>query len=359
MLSLDDTQRRPDERLDPRLWEAVDRLLDGVEDLADVRAHRLDLLKADRLRRLGRRVPAELAAEERASALRSLAAPLLLERVRAAADGPVLVLKGPEVARWYPAPGLRSFDDVDVLAANAGRTQRALLHAGFVEVGDPRLYTDIHHLRPLHLPGFPLVVEVHERPKWVEGLPEPSAERLLAAAAPAPNGLLSLPPAEHALVLAAHAWAHQPLEQLGRLIDVAAVCQGASRAQVDGLARAWGVERLWRTTARAVDTLLHGTDPSWPLRTWARGLRSGREQTVLENHLERVLAGFAVLPPGRAVAAAGAGLRRTLTPYPGEGWDRKAERAREALVHALWRRSSHDRVLGGRRRGGSDRDGEP
>lgn len=345
MSSLGQPREGPDERLDPRLWEAVDHLLDRVADVGDVRAHRLDLLKADRLRRLGRRVPAVLAAEERASALRSLAAPLLLERVRAAAGRPLLVLKGPEVARWYPAPALRPFDDVDVLAADAPDTQRTLLGAGFVEVGDPRLYTGIHHLRPLHLPGFPLVVEVHERPKWVEGLPAPTAERLLAAAVPAPNGLLRLPPAEHAVVLAAHDWAHRPLEQLGRLIDVAAVCQGTSRAEVDAVASAWGVERLWRTTADAVDALLHGSQPTWPLRTWARGLRSGREQTVLENHVERLLAGFSVLPPGRAVAAAAAGLRRTLTPYPGEGWERKAQRAWDALGHALWRRSSHDRVL--------------
>lgn len=345
--------RRPGASLDAHLWHAVDRLLDRVEVVPDVCAHRLELLKADRLRRLGLPIPPALVEEERSSILRSLAAPLLLERVRAACDGPVLLLKGPEVARWYPSPRLRAFDDVDVLVADAEGTQQSLVDAGFVEVGEPSHYVGIHHLRPLHLPGFPLVVEVHERPKWVTGLPPPSAEALFGVAEPAEGGLLALPAAALALVLAAHDWAHRPLEQLGRLVDIAAVCQGADRAEVRELAERWRVARLWRTTSGAIDALLYGTRPVWPLRTWARGLAAGRERTVLENHLERILAGYAVLPPRRAAAATAVGLRRTLTPYPGETWARKARRAREALGHARWRRSWHDRRLDGEQ--GSER----
>ena len=84
-----------------------------------------------------------------------------------------MLFKGPETAAHYPHPALRRFWDLDLLVPDAGATQRSLLKAGFREVGDPALYADIHHLRPLTLPGLPLAVEVHDRPKWADGLRPP------------------------------------------------------------------------------------------------------------------------------------------------------------------------------------------
>ena len=71
---------------------------------------------------------------------RAMAAPALLERIRTATEGPLLLVKGPEVARLYPDPALRCFRDLDILVPDAPATQRQLLAAGFQETGDPSLY---------------------------------------------------------------------------------------------------------------------------------------------------------------------------------------------------------------------------
>ena len=134
-------------------------------------------------------------------------------------------MKGPEVGARYPDPALRPCKDLDLLVENPIGVQRALRAAGFVPTGTPHLYEGIHHLRPLYLPGLPVTIEVHARPKWPDHMTAPPAAELIEAAVPSTlgvPGLLTLPVAHHAVVLAAHAWAHDPLACAGRLIDVAA-----------------------------------------------------------------------------------------------------------------------------------------
>ena len=80
------------------VWAAVDHLLDRTEDPAGLRAHGVQLLAARRWRVTGRPVPAALLADERSAAIATLAVPVLLTRVRAAVNGPIVLLKGPEVA---------------------------------------------------------------------------------------------------------------------------------------------------------------------------------------------------------------------------------------------------------------------
>ena len=53
------------------------------------------------------------------------------------------------------------------------------------------------------------------------------------------NGLLAPSPAAHALLLAAHAWAHHPLGRIGDLIDVAAVLPADERPAAAALAQRW------------------------------------------------------------------------------------------------------------------------
>ena len=85
-------------------------------------------------------------------------------------------MKGPEVALRYPGPALRGFRDLDLLVPDAPAVQRELLAAGFEPVGLPEKYAAIHHLRPLAYPGLPLLVEVHDRPKWPEHLRTPAKD---------------------------------------------------------------------------------------------------------------------------------------------------------------------------------------
>ena len=112
------------------LWGRVDELIDRAPTTDDLRSHRLEPLAARRFRRLGSPVPDDFAAEERGAAVASLAAPLLLERVRAVYDGPAIILKGPEVAAAYPDPSLRRYADLDVVVADAPAVHRALMGPG-------------------------------------------------------------------------------------------------------------------------------------------------------------------------------------------------------------------------------------
>lgn len=336
-------------RSDAYIWEAVDRLVDRAPSLSDLRNHGIDLFAARRWRALGRSVPPVLVEEERRVAALTLGAPTVLRQAREAYEGTILLLKGPEVASRYPDQALRRFRDLDLLVDDAERAYKALLAAGFEPVGDPALYVDIHHLRPLWRPGLPVPIELHSRPKWIDDVPAPTARDLFAVAVESRagvGGVLTLPPAHHAVTLAAHSWAHEPLRRLRDVIDIAAMVAEGDRAEADAVARTWGVERLWTTTVRAIDAVLHDGPQPWMLRVWARNLPRARERTVLESHLERWLSNFAVLPTGRALRELSSVIRDEIRPEAGETWAQKLARTRTAFRNAYVRRSEHDEELG-------------
>ena len=293
------------------LWDAVDRLVERAPRQSDLYNHRLEFFGARLLRRTGKPVPGALAMDERRSAALALSVPAVLDRARAATDAPLLLFKGPEVAARYPDPALRMFRDVDLITPNAGDVQRSLLAAGFEEVGDPDLYRDIHHLRPLKWPGLPLVVELHSHPKWVEPLTPPDVASLFEdsrQAVAGPDGLLAPSPARHAVLLAVHSWSHEPLRILRDMVDIAALAAEASREEAAEVAEQWGVGRLWATTVAAHDCIFVGGRRPLALRTWAQNLQLVRERTVLEAHLERWLSDFSALPFGVALRRVGANV---------------------------------------------------
>jgi hypothetical protein len=321
----------------------VRRVVERAPTPADLQAHGVEALAA-----LGERDNPGPAHDAHAWIAAALSAPLLLRRIRAACDGRLMIFKGPEVAARYPHPSLRPFGDLDLLADDAEAVQRDLIGAGFGLVGDERLYRGIHHLRPLHLEGFPFVVEVHSRPKWPAGFAPPTTDELFAAAvasATGVSGVVAPAPHHHAVLLAAHGWAHDPLGRLGNLVDVAAVRSEATAADVDALARHWGVGKLWSITAAVVDALfLDGSSP-WPLRTWARHLSRARERTVLETHVRSWVSPFWAAPP-RAAARTGIGeLWNDVRPVRGERVPTKLRRAALAFRHSFVRRSAHDEEI--------------
>jgi hypothetical protein len=318
-------------------WDRVDTLVDRAAGPRDLFVHRLHLIAAQRARTLGNPVDPALADAARGAAIRALALAPLLARVRASYDGRLLVMKGPEVAARYRHPGTRDFKDVDLLAEDAAGAQRAMLAAGFVEVDDASIYEDIHHLRPLMWPGLPLLIELHSEPKWVPWGDPPSAGELFEAATVAADGLLRPDPAQHAVLLAVHGWAHEPLRRLGDLLDVAVMSEGDPAAA----ARAWGCERLWATSERAADALF-GVSPTPPsVRVWGRHLAEVRERSVFETHLTRWLDPLWTAParPGRAARRA---LAEDLLPAGGEGWAPKLSRARRAARGAGLAKSHYD-----------------
>lgn len=268
--------------------------------------------------------------------------------MRDAYDRTIVLMKGPEIAHTYPDPSLRPFGDLDLLVPDAAEAQRALLAAGFVPHGSPEHYVDIHHLQPLQLPGNPLNIELHDRPKWIEGLPAPSRAGLLASAVGGSTGVpgvLALPPELHAMAIAAHAWAHAPLARLGHLVDVAAVTAGLDRSELDQIATSLGMRKAWRTTIAATDALFDGAPHTRPLHLWARNLAAVRERTVLESHLDRWLPPWWALAPGGALRANAFTLSRELGRLGDEPWGNKFRRTRRAIRNATRRLSDHHRML--------------
>lgn len=336
------------------LWDGVDRLVDRLDPelMSD---HGLGPLAARRYRERGEEPPERIFREERAARAAALVAPVLLARACAAYDGPLLLVKGPELVRRYP-DGARGVSDLDVVAADADRAQAALLAAGFREAdGTPPLdYANHHHLHPLVWPGLALPIEIHRQPMWPLGLVAPPVEELFAAATPAEvgvDGLLVPNPHHHALLVAAHAWGEVPMRKTRELVDVLVLVDDEEREALSDLARRWRFERPWRKTLAAADWLLRAGPAPWFVHTWGRYLRELREPTVLEMHVQEWLAPFSLAPPATAVRLSVAALLRDMRPLPHEDWDAKRRRALRAALHPLAAKSSYEAGTEVRRRG--------
>jgi Uncharacterised nucleotidyltransferase len=337
------------------LWRAVDELLAGAP-VEGIRANKLGALAARLRRRAGRPVPPPLAADERGAAVAVTMARPLLEHVRSVCEGPLVLLKGPEVARLYPGSA-RTFGDVDLLAGDAQAAQRALVAAGYEEVDDPDHFVDHHHLRPLKSPRVGLRVELHTSPLWPPGTKPPPLAEILersVASGVGVDGIGAPDPVHHAVILAAHAWSHDPLRTLRDLVDVAAVSAGCSDAELARTANAWGIPKIWRTTRGAIAALFEGDPTTLPLRVWARHLRPVRERTLLDSHLMRWLHVFWELPPRAAAHDLRAAFRLTVLPAPGESWGEKLARTSHSFrhpgepmsTHLMWSHEVHRRRSG-------------
>jgi hypothetical protein len=335
---------------------AIDQLIDRARRLEDLEHHGLQLFAARRWRALGRPVPNRLLAREHRAALTSLAAPAVLERIRSAYSGELLLLKGPEAAVAYPDPCLRPWRDLDLLVSDARAAERALIAAGFEYVGDRQRYVGLHHLPPLRLPDLPVVVELHHAPKWPKGLEPPDASALFEIAVPARcgiDGIIGLPPAHHAIVLAAHAWAHAPLGILRHLLDVQLVAGDAGSVDWQGIAEPWGASRLWGATVRALHaTYGSGRRPA-AVRLWARHLASVRERTVFETHLTSWVSPLWSFSGFESVRWTARAIREDLVPRPGESWRDKLGRTRGTLADASLSASQHNLLRAGAASNGS------
>jgi hypothetical protein len=303
------------------LWRSVDALLErGSPD--GLRAHKLGPLASRE--------------EQRAASVGAMLAPALVRRIRDAVDGEIVLLKGPEVAALYPAGG-RRFSDVDLLVRDADAVQSWLLGAGFVEDEEAVHRDDHHHLHPLRLPSIWLGVEVHSTPNWPLGATAPPPlDEIFAAAVPSVLGIegVSAPNrAHHALLLAAHAWRHQPLHLLRDLLDVAALAEGVPEHELHETAEHWGIGKVWRTTYRAVGAIFFGEPDPLPLRLWARHLKEVRTETVLEEHLQRWLHPYWEQRFLSALRDSLTMVGRDLTPAAGETWRERLGQNFDALRH--------------------------
>ena len=303
---------------------------------------------------------AELIRDEELAAVRTLLAPVLLARIRDACDDTVVVFKGPEVGMRYRDPALRPFIDIDLLFLDPERAQAALLEEGLEEVDDPPWavghrrerdpFAHMHHTRALQLPGLPLRVEHNGWPSWPRWLTPPAPEALLATTVPSSlgvDGVMTLAPAEHALVLAAHSWVHEPLGRVRDLLDIILMAAEADRQELEALARRWDIRRLWHATIGAAEaSLLRTRGSTLAQRTWARNVPAMRERTVLESHLEGWISCYWTSAPLAATRLAASNVAWDLRPTGGETWSRKLRRMARALRNALSPLSAHDEELG-------------
>ncbi len=330
------------------LWPAVE-MLSAASSPERVRRHGLGPLEALRLKRLGQAIPEALELEARMARFAMLSVRPLLERVRTSCDGPLVLMKGPEIAIRYPGSA-RSFIDIDLLVGDADRTHHQLRKAGFAEFDDgDEPFHRHHHLRPLKWPGLPLPVEIHDRPHWPAGLHAPHTASIIRSAVASDlqiEGILAPAPAQHSLLVAAHAWSHEPLHLLRDLVDVRALATPDARAEIELTASAWDVRHLWRTTDRATDAVLDGRRMPLLVGLWARHLSAQRERTVLENHLRAWLAGYWALPIGPALMTTARAIRDDVVRAPEEGWPDKLARVLAASRNATRPLSDHHRQLG-------------
>jgi hypothetical protein len=166
----------------------------------------------------------------------------------------------------------------------------------------------------------------------VDGLPAPPLAELLEAGRRSDvdiDGVLAPDPVHHALLIAAHAWAHEPLRRLVELVDVGAVSHEADAHALRAVARRWGCERMWRTTEAAVAAVLHGGSRPVALRTWARHLQQAPERTVLESRLQRVAGPAWALPARSVPPALVAAIAEHARRHDGEPWRTKLVRTGE------------------------------
>jgi hypothetical protein len=331
------------------MWERVEKIVDGAPSVAALRHHGVELVAARVRREGGRAVPRELREDERRAALRALAAPVLLKRVRAAYTGPLVLMKGPEVAAHYPRSGVRTFCDLDLLVDDPYAAHRALKAAGFIEVGPPARYHGVHHLRPLAVPDLPLFVELHRepnRPRWLPSLPLADLLELTEPSATGVTGLQAPVRAVHALLIAAHGWAHEPLRRLLDLIDIGVLLRDGDRALAHELAHRWGLQRVWATTLGAMDGVLGGRRQGLAARVWARHLVAVRERTVFETHLTRWAGPVHGLPGTRLRALGGGTLifSEAARPREDERWADVIRRVSLAMADASRPQSQHDLI---------------
>jgi hypothetical protein len=305
-----------------RLVDAVEAAMDRLGTPDALGGHGLDLTGAWRAHAAGGPVPDELRRSARNAALVELATDEVLDRARRAVDQPLVVLKGPEIAAWYPAPLRRPFWDLDLLVADAGAAQRALLDAGFTAASGEDDYAGHHHLPPLSAPGLAVPIEVHRGLGAQTWARMPPTADLLARAVPSEtgvDGVLALDPVDHAVFVANHAWRSAPLGRLGHLVDVHVLRLAARDRHPDAdrrlraTARRWRLGRVWSLTVAAIEGELLRSRPLsprlWPFRARLRHTQDHslptRREAMLYAALARPLtARFG--PLGRALNEPGA-----------------------------------------------------
>jgi len=330
------------------IWDGVDRLLDAAEDEHAIAVHSLQFLAIRRWRETGRAVPATWLDDQRLMAMVTLALPGVLRQIRSVVEGPIVLMKGPEVATLYPGTALRPFGDVDLLVQDADVAHQALLELGLSLDRERPAPDAFHHLTPLRVEYPPLKIEIHRRPNWLPWLPPPSVEELFAAAGPSRLGVVglsTLAPEHHALTVAVHNWLHGPLLSVGGLLDSALLSRECDPAVLLRTAKRWGVDRIWQTSSRAAEALLLGEGSSLPLAIGGRHLRRVHERTMVGWQASMYLGSLWAPTPMEAVHALSTTLVDGIRLPEGHSWRTRAPRIFRVVRSAARPASRYDDLV--------------
>jgi hypothetical protein len=284
--------------------------------------HGLAPLAIELAQRAGRAVSQNDRATAIEAGFAAFARSCVAERVCASVTQPVLLLKGAELAGWYPTPGSRPSCDVDVLCADAHRAMSELHEAGFRAVGT--VPAGHHHLPPIAAHGSPCTVDLHERLGLEPWMSHPRVEELFERAIPSRvvPGAFALHPADHAVYLAVHAFRTRPFATMRPLVDIAITLTETTRPDCAEVAISWGAGRVWNETLNAIDAYLFETrTPSAALRRNAGHLRCGdvapgRRRVARYRGALRVTAPHKVLVAALTAARSNASERADRT-HPG------------------------------------------
>lgn len=272
------------------LWISLDRIIETAPNASALRTHGLGPIAAARLRQRGEQVPDDIDRLARGAVYASITAAPLLQKVIDVLQEPVVLLKGPEVARFYPERTMRTYGDLDLLVSDYARAERKLIEAGFAELIPNRIVEGQQHDSPLGLSNLALMIELHRHPGWLRWLTPPSEQELRQVAIPSVTGVdgaFALPPEHLVLFLASHAWRHNPYHSLIHLVDIELVRQQTDPERVTYLAKQWGIEPVWNHLCAMIDWFIYQQNdpPGIVHRWWARHFDEMREQTLFEFYL--------------------------------------------------------------------------
>jgi hypothetical protein len=240
------TERRAPEELFELLGRHV-----GSWPYEKVQSHGFELLFGDEAR---------LNKDRRFHGRRVLVARHLLGDQCAHHEGPVIVMKGLEVAMLYPRPIERPFRDLDVLVANPQERWDRLIAQGCRHNPQREGIDDHHHLPALADPTGTLGIELHRRPN-VPGWAKVPSELVFETAQPSRTGIDGvLRPRDdvHALLLTMHCW-KSGFTRLRDLFD-ATLLAATSDHDAEETARSLGLRRVWNLSMRLADSTLFGVE---------------------------------------------------------------------------------------------------
>lgn len=237
----------------PQLGEPVEQWL-ATASKAGAKSHGIEPLLTDDVQ------------QRRHLAIYHMQAREMVRDVRALIDGPVLLMKGIEVAQLYPENWQRDFVDLDILVGDADSADVDLRAAGFEAFQKVTTLPEYHQTAPLVRPDNPVTVELHRRPSSPRWSHFPAAE-IIAQGRPSRTGLDGvMRPRDdhHAVLIAWHYWrdgAHRGRD----LLDLHLLRQQTTDEEIEATARAWGIETVWQHTRLLLDALV-GDRQSLPLR---------------------------------------------------------------------------------------------